>query len=113
MEGVAAQCRSYQFNIVQKASDMVERAFKEKGVELNLHWHAEECYVSDILVDRGTDEPIGAIQYAFMKKFVWLDTLTVDKPHRGTGIARMLLQRYVASFLVPTMGLVAVLCWGG
>ncbi|KAJ3034496.1 hypothetical protein HK097_004495 [Rhizophlyctis rosea] len=95
IEGVPPKFKSTQFAVWNQASAMVQAAFEEKGVQLNLRWHSEEYYVSEILVDMDTDLPIAAIQYAFMTKFVWLDTLTVDKGARGLGIARVLLQRCI------------------
>ncbi|KAJ3040833.1 hypothetical protein HDV00_010448 [Rhizophlyctis rosea] len=95
VEGIPTANRAYRADIAKKASKMVERAFEEKGIVGDLRYHAEEHFIADIIVNMGDDEPVGALQYAFMKKYIWLDSVTVDKRWRGIGCGRVLLERII------------------
>ncbi|KAJ3032147.1 transcription initiation factor IIB [Rhizophlyctis rosea] len=95
VEGIPTANATFRADIAKKSSKMVERAFEEKGIVRDLRFHAEQHFVLDIIVNMGDDEPVGALQYAFLKGYIWLDSVTVEKKWEGIGIEWVLLERII------------------
>ena len=55
----------------------------------------EDGFTLDVLLDETKGTVLGTVQYCFMRKYVWVDALAVQKDARRLGVGSALMNRYV------------------
>jgi GNAT superfamily N-acetyltransferase len=85
--------------LFNQANDMIKNEFLHKEMEVSLDWSMEEGMTVDLFVKEIPSlfhhiyETVGICEYIFMKKYLWLEVITVKEEFRNNGIGRLLMDR--------------------
>jgi len=86
-------------NLFNQANDIIKREFLNKDMEVSLDWSMDEGMTVDLFVKEipslfhQLHETVGICEYIFMKKYLWLEVITVKQEFRNIGIGRLLIDR--------------------
>jgi len=87
--------------LFNQANDMIKNEFLHKDMDVSLDWSMDEGMTVDLFVKEipslfhHIHETVGVCEYIFMKKYLWLEVITVKQEFRNNGIGRLLLERIV------------------
>jgi len=85
--------------LFNQANDIIKREFLNKDMEVSLDWSMDEGMTIDLFVKEipslfhQLHETVGICEYIFMKKYLWLEVITVKQEFRNFGIGRLLIER--------------------
>jgi GNAT superfamily N-acetyltransferase len=82
--------------IFNQASDMVHNVFAEKAIEMDLLTGiSKEDFSVDAIVDPSTGEVLSAIEYVYMRKYVWVECFAVKQNCQNSGIGKLMMERLI------------------
>jgi len=85
--------------LFNQANDIIKNEFLHKDMEVSLDYSMDEGMTVDLFVKEipslfhHVHETVGICEYIFMKKYLWLEVVTVKEEFRNIGIGRLLLER--------------------
>jgi hypothetical protein len=79
--------------LIHRAETLVRDSFEEHQISINLVHTLEDNFITSIIFDKSLSVK-AVVEYVWMKKYLWIESFTVEKSFRHKGIGRLLLQRY-------------------
>ena len=80
--------------VLAQAAEMVHQTFSDIHISMDL---VEGCYERDfsvaVLVDNQSMDVMAAVQYVFMRKYIWIECLAVKKQYQGACLGKVLMER--------------------
>jgi len=87
--------------LFNQANEIIKSEFLHKDMEVSLDWSMDEGMTVDLFVKEIPSlfhhicETVGICEYIFMKKYLWLEVITVKEEFRNHGIGKLLLERII------------------
>ena len=73
---------------------MVTSEFASKQIDMDLNL-IQDDFILDLIVDDKSVEVLGAIEYIYMKKYLWIECIAIPQKHQGLGVGKLLIQRMI------------------
>ncbi|KAJ1537069.1 hypothetical protein HK405_014886, partial [Cladochytrium tenue] len=89
----AAATGSAFSSIFDAAESLVRSQFAKKNVSADLDGVLDDGFSVDVAVDAVTGAVLGAVEYVFMRRFLWVDAIAVKEEFQGAGVGSLLIQR--------------------
>ncbi|KAI8616056.1 hypothetical protein BC830DRAFT_237898 [Chytriomyces sp. MP71] len=90
---VALGGEAFDRALFESAQVLVREQFAKKNVNADLDSVLDDDFSLDVVIDAATGQVIGAVEYVFMKRFLWIDAIAVREDARGFGVGDVMLQR--------------------
>ncbi|KAJ3074387.1 hypothetical protein HDU98_011362 [Podochytrium sp. JEL0797] len=86
-------------DLFDSAQKLVCEQFAKKNVNADLEGVLDDDFTVDVVTDPLSHQVLGAVEYVFMKKYLWIDAIAVREDLRGLRIGRVMMERlqHVAS----------------
>ncbi|KAI9337977.1 hypothetical protein BDR26DRAFT_863377 [Obelidium mucronatum] len=94
------------FNAAQK---LVHEQFAKKSVKADLEGVLDDDFTLDVVIDPITGHVVGAVEYVFMKRYLWIDAIAVREDVRGLGVGCVMMERLRN---IATIRSKEILCFG-
>ncbi|KAJ3104282.1 hypothetical protein HDU97_009358 [Phlyctochytrium planicorne] len=80
----------------REAESLIKTQFAEKNVCADLGGVLDDDFTVDMARDVRSCEVLGAVEYVFMKRYLWVDAVAVESACRGMGVGVVLMNRLKA-----------------
>ncbi|KAJ3293034.1 40S ribosomal protein S6 [Rhizoclosmatium sp. JEL0117] len=85
--------KPFDRKLFDAAQQLVFAQFAEKNVNADLDGVLDDDFTVDVITDPVTGIVLGAVEYVFMKRYLWIDAIAVHHNVRGLGVGSIMLER--------------------
>ncbi|KAJ3007312.1 UNVERIFIED_CONTAM: hypothetical protein HDU68_003581 [Siphonaria sp. JEL0065] len=79
--------------LFDSAQKLVFEQFAKKNVNADLEGVLDDDFTLDVVIDPISGQVVGAVEYVFMKRYLWIDAIAVREDVRGLGVGCIMMER--------------------
>ncbi|KAJ3215195.1 hypothetical protein HK099_006480 [Clydaea vesicula] len=85
----------YHLHKFYQANEMVKENFLELDVDADLSFIIDDGFSCEIIFEKEEidENVLGVSMFVYMKKYIWVEDVVVDKKFRGIGVGKVLIKR--------------------